>query len=125
MTPLQCIVKDDEDTNEAPEDTRHLPYLRHKRWQSVRQGVLNRRLQKQANMLVRQSLQPTNFVLQSETTRNRTVTFSDERPKMKRNQSIPPSTNNLPSFPRNRNTMASIEEEKLISKLKMTEEETH
>ena len=94
---------------EPIETTMETTYLRHKRTQSVKQGVLNKRLHNQAKMLVRQSLQPLNFDEKHDEIRPRNVTFSDSadsrKKKMRRSPSIPPNTNNM--IPARRNGSAS------------------
>ena len=110
-------VKED---NEVTEDT---SYLRHKRTQSVRQSVLNRRLHNQAKMLVRQSLTTsTNFDIQNEAVRPCNVTFSDgvvgeKKMRRARKISFPPNTNNMTPISRKGNNCSGlgiVEEEKLI-----------
>ena len=111
-----------EAVNEPKEITDDTTYLRHKRTQSVRQGVLNRRLHNQAKMLVRQSLETTNFDIQNEAVRPRNVTFSDgvvgeKKMRRARKISFPPNTNNITSTARNANNRSGLgilEEEKLI-----------
>ena len=111
-----------EAVNEPNEVTEDTTYLRHKRTQSVRQGVLNRRLHNQAKMLVRQSLQSTNFDIQNEAVRPRNVTFSDgaageKKMRRARKISFPPNTNNMTPTSRkgnNSSCLGIVEEEKLI-----------
>ena len=94
---------------EPIETTTETTYLRHKRTQNIKQGVLNRRLHNQAKMLVRQSLQPVNFDEKHDQIRPRNVTFSDSansrKKRMRRSPSIPPNTNNM--MPARRNGSAS------------------
>ena len=95
---------------EPTETTTETTYLRHKRTQSIKQGVLNRRLHNQAKMLFRQSLQPFSD-------------YSDSRgKKMTRSPSIPLNTSLL--FPPQRNGSASqsFKGSKSIN-LEMVEEE--
>ena len=96
-------------------------YLRHKRTQSVRQGVLNRRLHNQAKMLIRQSLPPTSLDIQNDAKSPRKPKLSDSSIStgtgMKRSPSVPKNTNNMFPIPRSgsRGTkLPVLEEEKLI-----------
>ena len=122
-----------EPVNEPFETTEDTTYLRHKRTQSVRHGVLNKRLHNQAKMLIRQSLQPTILDPQNEAIRPRNVTFSDSstgEKKMRRSPSIPPNSNNMFPTPRKgsisnarKRTKSSdlerVEEEKLLDDTKI------
>ena len=96
---------------EPTETTTETTYLRHKRTQSIKQGVLNRRLHNQAKMLFRQSLQPFSD-------------YSDSRgKKMTRSPSIPLNTSLL--FPPQRNGSASQSlRGSKSSNLEMVEEES-
>ena len=111
----------EEQNNDPVQTTDETSYLRHKRTQSVRQGVLNRRLHNQAKMLIRQSLPPTSLDIQNENTKIRHQKFSDSSAPsesgMRRSPSIPRNTNNMFPIPRTGSKggkLQVVEEEKLI-----------
>ena len=112
----------DKSKNEDEDTSDDNSYLRHKRTQSVRQGILNRRLHNQAKMLIRQSLPPTSLDIQNEEKKPHQRMFSDSsspsEPGMKRSPSIPKNSNNMFPIPRSgsRGTkLPVVEEEKLIN----------
>ena len=96
---------------EPIETTTETTYLRHKRTQSIKQGVVNRRLHNQAKILSRQSLQPFSNPANS------------REKKMSRNPSISLNTSLLCPAQRNGSPSQSIKGSK-SSNLEMLEDES-
>ena len=110
-----------DESNDTTHTTEATSYLRHKRTQSVRQGILDRRLHNQAKMLIRQSLPQATLDIQNEGPKPRQKKFSDSsvpfESGMKRSPSIPQNSNNMFPIPRSGSKarkLQVVEEEKLI-----------